>query len=102
MLQRLWDHASQSRRQFFRGLMRESRENNMLEGLRMLHYRRVNYRVSVPMLIDPPGGNLVQQFAAVGRIEVSTLSTRNDNRLRIERLLRKRMPDRKRCARAHE
>src|SRR6266446_6549074 len=54
---------------------------------------RDNGRVSVPVEVDPPGGNPVDQTAALVGVEVYPFGLCDADRRRVERLLRERMPD---------
>ena len=56
----------------------------------------------MPMEIDPPGGDCVEQLATVARIQINAFAALDVQRLRVERVLSKRVPDGERLIRHME
>src|SRR5271170_6767760 len=73
--------------------MRKSGENYVFEFLRLRRDSRGDARVGVPVKVHPPGGNRIQNAAAIVRIEPDAFGARNVQRRRIERRICKRMPN---------
>ena len=93
MLQRRRQDAPQTLGEFLGRIMCKSREYHMLEFSSLLGNGFRDQRMRVTMEIHPPGGDRVDQLPAVARIQINAFASLDGNGFRIERFLRKWMPD---------
>src|SRR5262249_2582571 len=76
-----------------RRLVRGAGEDHVLEPLRLFRERMVQPRIRMPVDVDPPGRDAVEEGAAVFGVEIHPLAA-DDRQRRHRRLhLRVRMPD---------
>src|SRR5690349_10714192 len=93
MLQRWWEDAPQTRGKFLGRIVGKSGKDHVLEFSSLFGNGLGNERMGVAVKIDPPGGDGVDQLAAVACMEIDALAALDVDRLRIERFLRKGVPD---------
>jgi len=79
--------------QLFNGVVREAGEQHVIDSGGLSGDGGDDVRVSVPVEVDPPGGDAVDQAAAVVGVEVDAFGLCDTDRRWVERLLRERMPD---------
>ena len=70
--------------EFFSGILREAGEDDVLKFASLFGDGRGDTRIGVAVEIDPPGGDSVDNFAAVGGVEVDAFGAGNANGRRIE------------------
>src|SRR5690348_2209449 len=93
VLERLGEDAPQAHGKLFGRVVRESGKDHVLELAGLFRDGFGDQRMRVAVEIHPPGGDSVDQLAAVARIEIDALAALDAHGLRVERFLRKGMPD---------
>src|SRR5438309_234024 len=99
VLERLRQDAPQALGEFLGRVVRKSGKDHVLEFPRLFRNGLGDQRMCVPVKIDPPGGDCVDQLASVACIEIDALAPFDVDRLRVKRFLRKRVPDGERFSR---
>ncbi len=89
---------AQTRSKFFRGLVRESRQNHVLHLLRLLGNRSGNSRIRMSVQIHPPRRHRIDDFSSVFCEEPNAFRLLDGNRCRIKGGICKRMPNAQRSA----
>ncbi len=67
------DPFSQPRSQFFRGIVREARKNDVFQFFRLASNRRGNSRIRMPVEIHPPRRDGIQYFSPVFGVEIDAV-----------------------------
>src|SRR5256714_13977413 len=75
------------------GGMREAGEQYMIERAGLRSHGRHQPGVTMPVQIHPPGGNSIDDLAAVGRVQIDSLGAHYPHRFGISVRLGEWMPD---------
>lgn len=70
--------------EFFGGILREAGEDDVFEFAGLFGDGGGDAGIGVAVKIDPPGGDGVDNFAAVGGVEVDAFSAGDADRRRVE------------------
>src|SRR5579863_8485771 len=73
--------------------MGKARKDDLFQPSRLLRDRLRDQRMSMPVDVDPPGRDGVQQPASVFRVEVDAFGARDPDGVRIKLRVREGMPD---------
>src|SRR5208283_1773546 len=88
---------AQARGQLLRGIVREARQNHLLEFAGLFRNRSADARVAVAVQIHPPGRNGVQDAAPIGQVKVDAFRAGHMERGGVQESIRKRVPDAQWC-----
>ncbi len=77
-------------REFFSGLVRKSREENVFEPRGLFGDGRGDGRVRVAVQVHPPGRNRIQNLPPVLRFEKNAFAAANGKRRRVHAFVRER------------
>ena len=86
-------NLSEAVAEVFDGIVRKSRQQDVIYFSGLFRNRGNDSRVAVAMEIHPPRGNAINQLPAVIGIEINAFGFGDSNRRRVQRLLRERMPN---------